>query len=194
MVVAAKEDVCGRLDRLTGRLRAAALSRVARLRAGVHRLAARPGLAGWPARLALRGRHAAELTYDLRRAARAVLARADRRYRGARLKLETQDLRRRLERISARLARAETALGGAARRMHARADARLGTLAGRLETLSPLAVLGRGYAVCWRHDRSAIVRDAETVAPGDQVRVTLERGELECVVERTNDHEGQGQE
>ena len=34
----------------------------------------------------------------------------------------------------------------------------------RLESLSPLAVLARGYAVCWNADRSAIVRSADRSA------------------------------
>jgi exodeoxyribonuclease VII large subunit len=56
--------------------------------------------------------------------------------------------------------------------------------AARLEALSPLAVLGRGYSLTW--DQSgALVRDATSVASGDPVRVTLERGELDCRVERT---------
>jgi len=62
---------------------------------------------------------------------------------------------------------------------------RLRALAGRLENLSPLGVLARGYAVCWDDERTRIVRDAGTVQPGERVRVTLARGELGCVVERT---------
>jgi exonuclease VII large subunit len=44
-------------------------------------------------------------------------------------------------------------------------------------------VLGRGYAVCWNADRTAIVRDASAVTSGDQVHVKLERGELDCTVD-----------
>jgi exonuclease VII large subunit len=43
-------------------------------------------------------------------------------------------------------------------------------------------VLGRGYAVCWTADRSRVVRDAASLALGDNVRVTLARGELSCEV------------
>ena len=61
--------------------------------------------------------------------------------------------------------------------------------AGRLENLSPLAVLARGYAVCWNADRTAIIRDADQVAPGERFRVTLQRGELRGqVVGREEDH------
>jgi exodeoxyribonuclease VII large subunit len=57
-------------------------------------------------------------------------------------------------------------------------------MAGRLDTLSPLAVLARGYAVCWNADRTQIIRSAESVAPGDRVRVSLHQGELDCDVVR----------
>jgi exodeoxyribonuclease VII large subunit len=76
-------------------------------------------------------------------------------------------------------------LTGAVRRRQHRAEAQLGSVAGRLDTLSPLAVLGRGYAVAWNADRTRVLRDAAAVAPGDTVQVTLARGELECEVRST---------
>ena len=72
-------------------------------------------------------------------------------------------------------------------RRHHRASAQLADCAGRLETLSPLAVLGRGYAVCWNADRTRVVRDASDVRPGDLVLVTLATGELDCQVLSTAD-------
>ena len=69
------------------------------------------------------------------------------------------------------------------RRRH-RADAEFSALAARLESLSPLAVLARGYAVCWTDDRSAIIRSADAVSEGDAVHLTLSRGELDCRVEK----------
>ena len=68
IVVAGKDEFCARIDRLTGRLRASARSRVERSRGYLHRLAGRPGLAGWPGRLALRSRHVSELAHQLGRA------------------------------------------------------------------------------------------------------------------------------
>ena len=59
----------------------------------------------------------------------------------------------------------------------------MGAVVGRLESLSPLAVLGRGYAVCWNDDRTAIVRSAAAVARGDRVHVTLHDGEIGCIVQ-----------
>jgi exodeoxyribonuclease VII large subunit len=63
----------------------------------------------------------------------------------------------------------------------------MGAAVGRLESLSPLAVLGRGYAVCWNQDRTAILRSASSVTAGARVHVTLHDGELSCLVETTDD-------
>ena len=182
MVVAAKEDFCSRIDRLTGRLRAAVRGDLQRRRNTVHLLGSRRGLAGFHARLAMRGRHAAELTHHLRAAMRSAVETRARGYRLLRQRLEQRDLARHLATMKGRLSTAEGRLGGAAHRARHRADARFRALAGRLENLSPLAVLGRGYAVCWNADKTAIVRSASSVAPGDDVHVTLADGEIACRV------------
>jgi exodeoxyribonuclease VII large subunit len=186
IVVSAKDEFCARIDRLAERVRATALNRLQRLRGRVHAATARPAFANWPARLALRGRHADELGHDLRHAGRDVLAGGERIYQALKTRLDAHDLHRRLERIRARLAGADRSLGASVTRAHHRADARLRGVAGRLENLSPLGVLARGYAVCWNADRTAIIRDAATVRPGDRVRVSVERGEIAAEVKDTN--------
>jgi exodeoxyribonuclease VII large subunit len=184
MVVAAKDEFRGRIDRLTGRLSAAARNDLQRRRNTVHVLGSRRGLAGYPARVAMRGRYATELTHQLQNAMRLAIDTRARGYRALRQRLEQRDLARRLAAIRARLVTADGRLTGAAGRTRHRADARFRALAGRLENLSPLAVLGRGYALCWTADKTAIVRSADSVAPGDAVRVTLARGEIGCRVEK----------
>ena len=59
--------------------------------------------------------------------------------------------------------------------------ARFAIAAGRVHSLSPLAILGRGFALC-RDGDGNIVSDASAVSAGDPVRVTLARGELDCRV------------
>jgi exodeoxyribonuclease VII large subunit len=71
-----------------------------------------------------------------------------------------------------------------------RADTLLGDQASRLEAMSPLAVLGRGYAVAWNADRTRVLRDASDVTRGDDITVTLARGELSCAVTDTKDTKG----
>ncbi|MEN3337391.1 MAG: exodeoxyribonuclease large subunit [Acidobacteriota bacterium] len=182
MVVSAKDDFCSRIDRLSHRLHTTASAGLQCRRAAVHGLTSRRGLAGWQTRLAMRGRHAAELTHQLRRAAAAGLSRRERGYRDLRSRLESRDLRRRLAAIRSRLASAQGGLRAASGTSRHRAESRLSSLAGRLGNLSPLAVLARGYAVCWNDDRTAIIRSTAAVAPGDRVHVTLHEGELHCEV------------
>jgi len=185
MVIAAKEDFSARLDRQERRLRASMASGLDRRRTHLHVLASRRGLAGFPARLAMRGRHTAELTHQLHSSILSTLTRRERELRTLQLRLEARDLGRRLAAIRGRLESATGRLHAGIGRRCDRASARLGAAVGRLESLSPLAVLGRGYAVCWNEDRSAILRAAASVATGDRVHVTLHDGELSCLVENT---------
>jgi exodeoxyribonuclease VII large subunit len=55
--------------------------------------------------------------------------------------------------------------------------------AARLEDLSPLAILGRGFAVCYDESGERVLRSAADVSPGDRVRVRLAEGALGCMVE-----------
>ncbi len=58
---------------------------------------------------------------------------------------------------------------------------RFGALASKLDALSPLKVLGRGYAIPRKGDGS-VVRSTADVAPGDPVRLRVADGEISCQV------------
>jgi exodeoxyribonuclease VII large subunit len=63
----------------------------------------------------------------------------------------------------------------------------LSGLSGRLEELSPLSVLARGYSVTSRIDRAGeVVRDASTLSPGERIATRFARGETESVVEKVH--------
>jgi exodeoxyribonuclease VII large subunit len=64
-----------------------------------------------------------------------------------------------------------------------RSRGRLHQLAGRLDSLSPLAVLGRGYALVRRARDGRIVRGAADVGAGEALAIRLAEAELEAVVE-----------
>lgn len=51
----------------------------------------------------------------------------------------------------------------------------------KLDALSPLAVLTRGYSITQTAD-GAVLRDASTVQSGDKLKIRLERGKLEAEV------------
>ena len=60
--------------------------------------------------------------------------------------------------------------------------------AARLDALSPLAILDRGYSVTRTLPDYAVVRDVQQVSVGQQVEVTLSRGGMLCRVERKQEH------
>jgi len=55
-------------------------------------------------------------------------------------------------------------------------------LVGRLDALSPLAVLGRGYALCRRRVDGRLVRSVAEVCPGEAVEVEVGDGLIDCAV------------
>ncbi len=70
----------------------------------------------------------------------------------------------------------------------ARSEARrnrdhLGNCAGRLQALSPLAVLDRGYSLVRRIADGSVVRDAGTLQPDERLRLTFASGETIVRVE-----------
>ena len=70
-------------------------------------------------------------------------------------------------------------------RWEERRRARLGELSRKLDILSPLAVLARGYAVAYREGSPAPIVSAASVTMGDRIRVRLHQGELGAVVRDT---------
>jgi exodeoxyribonuclease VII large subunit len=66
--------------------------------------------------------------------------------------------------------------------------ARFELAVGKMDSLSPLAILKRGFSLC-RDEQGTVIRSSTDISRGDQVRVTLASGELGCRVERINHSE-----
>ncbi|HJU41821.1 MAG TPA: exodeoxyribonuclease VII large subunit [Vicinamibacterales bacterium] len=184
LVVKRKDEFFGHIDRICERLDAAMHHRLRRMETRLHVLEARPGYAGYRGRIAVRGRHVSELAAALRQRLDQSLARRSRRHAQLRRSLDTFDPRHRLAAVRTRLVARDGQLVAAARRRLSAWQGRFGALAARVEGLSPLAVLGRGYSVTWDASRTRIIRDAATLKPGDEVSVTLERGAFDARVAR----------
>lgn len=180
LVVERADTFRNRIDRAIERL--AAATRRALDGRRQRALRAETRLGRYPTRIVLQQRDCQEYVLRMRHAQLDRLARARQRFEQLRRRLEARDVRRvtadwrlRLERMDGRLRQT-----GVARVRGAEARSR--ELAARLHALSPLAVLGRGYAVCWDDTRTSIIRSASSVSPGDAVRVTVAEGELRCTV------------
>lgn len=57
----------------------------------------------------------------------------------------------------------------------------------KLNALSPLSVLERGYAIAYLQPRREVLRDANQAHPGEEVLVQLARGNLLCEVRKIED-------
>ncbi len=131
---------------------------------------------------------AAELTAALsalrRRLAVAAGQRLDaRRLRVVEARRRLGDPRSRLGQVRLALADVTGRLAAAGHQAAAGRRLRLATLAGRLDALSPLAILARGYAVVRRADDGRVVTDAAQVAPGDALDIRVAQGDVAARVE-----------
>ena len=85
-----------------------------------------------------------------------------------------QDRRQRLDHMQDRLT-------SAARMQLEKNGRRFGQLAAKLDALSPLKVLGRGYALAQSTD-GTVLHSSSQVEKGAQIRVRLHEGGLRCTV------------
>ena len=121
-----------------------------------------------------------EKGFRLRERVRGLVEAGQRKRRQLEERLRFFDMRPRLARDYARL---ESARGRAIRVLPlalARKRQRLETAAAKLEQLSPLRILERGYAIVT--NESGIVTQAGTVPMGSQIRVRLAEGSLDARV------------
>ena len=77
-------------------------------------------------------------------------------------------------------------LAAAMRAVTDREGGRFAALAASLDALSPLRVLGRGYALA-QTESGEILRSAAQTAPGERIRVRLAQGQLVCDVAETKE-------
>ena len=90
-----------------------------------------------------------------------------------------QDKRLALDGVTARLE-------SAARRGLQQKEQRLASLSSAVDAMSPLKVLGRGYAIA-TDDRAQIIRTASQLAKGDRVHLRFHSGGAVCRVESRED-------
>lgn len=91
-----------------------------------------------------------------------------------------------LRELKARYAQLSARLDHVARQTLARAEHRFGLACRTLHTVSPLATLGRGFAIVKRASDGKLITNAETVEVGEEIHATLAFGTLDARVTGKN--------
>jgi exodeoxyribonuclease VII large subunit len=182
MVAMARDQIAERLNSFNQQLATALHYRVLALRRRVLELESSRAFDAIPIRLRTLSQRIDLGAYSMETSLRQLIR--DRRashhvllgrLHKADVKHVTREQRGKLDLLNARL---ETA----ALRATERNRKRLSVAAGKLDSLSPLGVLGRGYAIAFDRD-GHVIRRAVEVEKGDRVRVRVAEGELDCVKE-----------
>ncbi len=181
-VVKAKEDLAAHVVALRNRAAAGLRLRLERVSSRVRALTSHRVFEAERGRLRAKAQRTDELVARAamllgrrRQVARTALGGAAQRLERFRFDRQVALRRDSTTALDARLARA------AARTLEARRGS-LARLAGKLESLSPVAVLARGYALVWTADGTRLVRRATDVAAGDRIRIRLHEGTLDASV------------
>jgi exodeoxyribonuclease VII large subunit len=67
------------------------------------------------------------------------------------------------------------------------ATSEMSALAGKLDALSPLKVLDRGYSITYKLPSMKAVKDAKKLNSGDRLLINFSKGKAKCSVEETED-------
>ncbi len=186
LVVERKDGLKRRVADIRRRCQRAVASRLELLRAHLTGLSRAEGLMRLPYRL----REFRENVGQSRGALLAALAHrpaAERaRLSAVRTALEAFPRMAGLDRQRQRVVHLRALLEERARRRLGRQRERLRRTAEKLELVSPLAVLARGYAVAYREGSRVPLLSAAAVRPGDAIRVRLHQGEIRAVARQTS--------
>jgi exodeoxyribonuclease VII large subunit len=193
---AAAEQVAARRDELLEcvavyqqRLAKAAHFRLATLRHRISELQARRGFGQATGLLQQHIQQVDDLEHRLQMTITAMLKRCHDRYMRASRRMAGLRLRERLAQKRGRVDVYEQKLLHALRQRIELGRRGFHVVASKLDALSPLGVLARGYAIVWG-PKGTILRQASEVAPGEQIRIKLNQGRLACLIQEVkNDDE-----
>lgn len=127
--------------------------------------------------------HVASLEQRLNRAMQQTLSQQQARVTQLSRRLASQDMARLHRAENERVSQLNRRLESAMQRQFQRHQARLTSAARELNAISPLAVLGRGYAIA-QDDKGQVVRRAEETQPGQKLSLRLGEGRLSVEVKR----------
>jgi exodeoxyribonuclease VII large subunit len=179
IVTMARDEVSSRVAGLTEDLAAALRYRLLELRGQLSELETSRAFDEVRLRIQGTAQMFDEVMYSMESALRRGIKRRRAKHSEALLRLRDTDIRREMVERRGRLGVLSARLESLARAAVARDREGVSVAVGKLDSLSPLAVLARGYAIAF-DEGGAVIKRAADVGPGGRVRVRLADGELDC--------------
>jgi len=186
MVSGAREDLRMSVNSLQGRLGQAMRRGIERRRLNLERLSHNKAFTVAPNKIRDLQQRFDEATLRMAQSMRQFADGIRHREQMLSTRLKKLDLRRFIDHKKEILARNRQGLIAGIRARLRNERSRFQVAVGKIDALSPLAILQRGFALC-RDAQGNIVKSAADVSLGDKVRVTLAAGELDCRVEEIDD-------
>jgi exodeoxyribonuclease VII large subunit len=194
IVIRSQQEIEETVSALRERLRRAVQYKLLYERQNLTSLANHRVFARMEDAIARRQQRLDDLNYRLESLLRARLSDASRRLDLAVLHLRQRDLRQQLRMRERELLSRLQAITAAARQSLMRHRSRLEQASGKLATLSPVAILKRGYSLIF-DAQGTLVKDVRQLRTGAAIQARLARGQVDARVESLRDIEpetGQG--
>jgi exodeoxyribonuclease VII large subunit len=179
MVASARDEMCARIAGLGEDIRKAIRYRLLAWRSHLSEIESSRAFPEVQSRIRGFAQRVDDAGYSMESALRATLKLRRARHSALELRLSESDLRRRVIEQRGRLSELSGRLQSSARVAIESGSERVSLAAGKLDSLSPLGVLARGYAIAF-DSQGRVIKRAAGVASGEQVRVRVSEGEMDC--------------
>jgi exodeoxyribonuclease VII large subunit len=179
LVAAARDELSAHINGLTEDMASQMRYRLLELRSRVSEMRSSRAFDEVAMRIRTTSQQIDEAVYLAESAIRSQIKSSRADLASIQLRLRDSDIRRATAEHRGRLAVARTRLQSSAQSAIDRGREKFSLAAGKLHSLSPLAVLARGYAIAFDKN-GQIIKRAHEVGAGDPVRVRVADGELDC--------------
>lgn len=179
MVASARDEMSARITGLAEDMRKAVRYRLLAVRSALSELESSRAFPQVQSRIRGLAQRVDDAGYSMESTLGAAVKTRRARHAALALRLSEADLRRRVVERRGLLAELGGRLHASARMVLDGGSERVSLAGGKLDSLSPLGVLARGYAIAF-DSQGRVIKRAVDVRSGDRVRVRVSEGEVDC--------------
>jgi exodeoxyribonuclease VII large subunit len=179
IVTMARDEISARIAGLTQDMASAIRYRLLELRARASELESSRAFDEVELRIRAAAQQFDDAVYRMQSAMRGAIKAKREQHNSEMIRLRDSDIRRSLIGRRGELAVLAARLDASERKTIDREGERFSVAVGKLQSLSPLAVLSRGYSIAF-DEGGRIIKRADDVGRGERVRVRVADGEMDC--------------